>query len=93
MIHAQQIVIILSLFKVETPDNVSIIFEVLMMIAAFEFLPTDGWYESWFNSDPEAGEPFSDKFAEIGLEHHLTMNNMGTLGFMVALLFPLHILV
>lgn len=89
MIHAQQIVIILYLFAINLPENVKIVFRALMTIAAFEFLPTEDWYFSWFNSDPENGNPFSEKFEDLGMEHHLTMNNFGTLGFFVGLLFPL----
>ena len=63
-----------------------------MVIAAFEFLDTDSYYEYLFDSDPDAGTSFSDKFEELGMEHHLTMNNLGTLGFITALLLPLHIL-
>ena len=85
MIHAQQIVILLALFGgVNIPDNANFIFSSLMSIAAFELIPTDDIYIH-FGSDPDGGEPVSKVFEDIGFEHHLLMNNFGTLGFFLAL--------
>ena len=57
-----------------------------MTIAAFEFLPMDDIYRVLFNIE---GQSFSSKFEELGMDHHLTMNNLGTLGFIMAMLIPL----
>lgn len=60
-----------------------IVFDKLMAIASFEALPTDMIY-GWF-SDVE-GEPKNDQFEKVGFEHHLILNNFGTLGFIIACL-------
>ena len=57
-----------------------------MTIAAFEFLPVDEIYGDLFEIE---GKSFSGKFEELGMDHHLTMNNLGTLGFVMVLLIPL----
>ena len=50
-----------------------------------EALPTDWMYS--FLSDIE-GKPLSPVFEELGFEHHMMLNNYGTLGF-VFLSMPL----
>lgn len=82
MINAQQLVILLPLFKVATPTNASMIFNFLMQIAAFELLPTDVFYSYFFGEDIEA-EALNERFELIGLEHWLLMNNLGTFGFIL----------
>ena len=78
--------ILLALFDgVSIPQNADILFQALFKIASFELVPTDMIYEEVFNSDPEGGIPVSPIFENIGLEHHLLMNNFGTLGFFFAL--------
>ena len=54
-----------------------------MTIASVDLIPTEIIYG--FVSDTK-GEPLSLAFEEIGLEHHLILNNFGTLGFIFALL-------
>lgn len=51
MINAQQLVILIPLFKVATPNNASMIFNFLMQIAAFELLPTDVIYGYLFGEE------------------------------------------
>ena len=48
-----------------------------MKVAAFEMIPTDSIYEKF--SDAE-GRPVTEQFETIGFEHHLLLNNFGTLG-------------
>ena len=52
-----------------------------MQVAAFEMIPTDSIYEKF--SDEE-GKPINDNFEAIGFEHHLLLNNFGTLGVFFA---------
>mmetsp|Transcript_5385 Transcript_5385/g.7207 ORF Transcript_5385/g.7207 Transcript_5385/m.7207 type:complete len:122 (+) Transcript_5385:444-809(+) len=61
----------------------------LMMIASLEAIPTDLIYS--FFTDVE-GRPLSPIYEEIGLEHHLILNNYGTLGFVFACLPFLYLL-
>ena len=67
------------------PKNADMLFQALFKIASFELVPTDMIYEWAFSSDPEGGSPVSPIFENIGLEHHLLMNNFGTLGFFASL--------
>ena len=83
MISAQQIVVLLPLFNVQIPANTYLLFEQLMMIAAFEVIPTDAIYERLSSVE---GNPISSAFEQLGFEHHLIMNNFGTLGFTFAFL-------
>ena len=78
--------ILLALFGgVSIPQNADLLFQALFKIAAFELVPTDTIYEELFDSDPLSGTPVSPIFENIGFEHHLVMNNFGTLGFFLAL--------
>ena len=54
-----------------------------MQIAALEALPTDWIYSFVMEDEPI---PFSPAFEDLGLEHHLFLNNFGTLGFVFALM-------
>ena len=47
LINAQQIVILLPLFNVQTPANARVIFNALMSLAAFEAIPTELIYETF----------------------------------------------
>ena len=83
LINAQQIVILLPLFEINTPQNVALIFNYLMMIAAFELVPTDDIYENIDDAGVEA-VALNDRYEQIGLEHWLYLSNQGTFGFIIA---------
>ena len=68
------------------------IFNALMTIAAFELVPTDTIYHKAFQSDPDTGRPINSHFADLGFDHHLLMQNFGTLGFFTALLIPIYMI-
>ena len=89
MVNAQQIVVLLPLFNVIIPMSCMLVFDKLMAIASFEALPTDMIY-GWF-SEVE-GEPKNDQFEKVGFEHHLLLNNFGTLGFIIACLPMLYLI-
>ena len=74
---------------VELPTNTEIIFSALMSVAAFEAIPTETIYFELFNSDPDAGNPLKPVFEAIGFEHHLLLNNFGTLGISFFAIMPL----
>ena len=83
MINAQQIVILMPLFNLNLPQNAKMVFGWLMQIAAMEALPTDWIYS--FVTDVE-GRPVTPVFEDLGFEHHLILNNFGTMGFVFAML-------
>lgn len=60
-----------------------IFFGWLIKIAAMEALPTDWIYSHVTDIE---GLPLTPAFEELGLEHHLILNNFGTLGFSIAIL-------
>lgn len=75
--------------KLPGTSLVKIEFEALMTIAAFEILPMEAFYEIVLG-DAAIGKPFSDKFEALGMEHHLIMNNLGTLGVVIVVILVLH---
>ena len=70
------------------PTNTEIIFSALMSVAAFEAIPTETIYFELFDSDPDAGNPLTPVFEAIGFEHHLLLNNFGTLGVSFFAIMP-----
>ena len=60
-----------------------IFFEQLMKVAALEVIPTDAIYEYFSDT---LGRPRDLSFEQVGLEHHLVMNNFGTLGLIFSIL-------
>ena len=79
--------ILLPLFFVNIPTNAEVIFNAIMLVAAFESIPTDDIYASFFTVDE--GRPLNSNFETLGFEHHLLLNNFGSLGFiLVFIIFP-----
>ena len=60
-----------------------------MEIASLEALPTE-WIYGFFSQ--VGGRPLSPIFKDMGLEHHLILNNYGTLGFIFAMMPFLYLL-
>ena len=54
-----------------------------MQVAAMEALPTDWIYSFIMKVE---GKPVSEEFAALGIDHHLILNNFGTLGFVFGIL-------
>ena len=69
--------ILLPLLNVQIPENANMFFKTLMSIAAFEIIPTEILYSRFSNVE---GIPLSEEFEELGFEHHLILDNFGTLG-------------
>ena len=83
-------VLTICLFSSDIPANMESLLEVIGQIAAFEIIPTEQIYESWFNViDVEA---LTSYFEAIGIEHLLLFNNLGTLGVVIATLPLFYIL-
>ena len=59
----------------------------MIVIATFDFLPTDDWYPSMFPNVP-LFEAYNDKFDRLGYVHTFLLYNMGTM----LILFFYHVL-
>ena len=53
-------------------------YDNMIVVATFDFLPTDEWYPHFFPNIP-VGVPFTNKFDRIGYSHNVLLFNMGTL--------------
>ena len=59
------------------PANTGLFFNVLMQIAAFEFLDTDDWYQRLINKETK---PLTENFGIMGFDSMWFINNMGSMG-------------
>ena len=74
---------LIPLIEVRIPANTQVILEKLTRICAFEVIPTDQIY---INFSTVQGRPINTRFEDLGFEHHLFMENFGTLGFIFAIM-------
>ena len=61
------------------PANAGLFFGVLMNIASFDLLPTDKFYDAYFDLKEEDDGAVDDNFESIGYGSTLFLYNMGTL--------------
>ena len=47
MINTQQIIVFLPLFKTSLPVNITIVFQIIMSIAAFDIIETQAFYDTF----------------------------------------------
>ena len=66
------------MINVQFPGNAFILYDNMIIVATFDFLPTDDWYPYIFPNVPE-GVPFTSKFDRLGYGHNVLLFNMGTL--------------
>ena len=78
MINNLQIVIHSPLINVQFPGNAYILYDNMIVIATFDFLPTDDWYPHIFPNIPFE-EPFTEKFERLSYGHNTLLFNMQTL--------------
>jgi hypothetical protein len=89
MVNTQQIIVMLPLFRVTLPVNAGIFFGFVMQLAAFNLLPTDLFYNTYFGEMKQAETgPINDNFKADGFGSHYFIYNMGTL-MVVILSMPL----
>ena len=75
----------MPLFRVSLPPDAQIFFGFVMQLAAFNLLPTDLFYDTYFSSMKEAETgPINENFEADGFGSHYFIYNMGTL--MVAIM-------
>ena len=76
----------LPLFNISMPSNLSIVFKIIMNIAAFDILPTDYIYDLIFKVENK--EPLSANFEAMGFESLWLIYNLGSL-FLISLCIPI----
>jgi len=77
MIHTQQLVVLMPLFKVLMPANASLFFAQMMAIAAFDLIETGPYLDVLLNLPPS--DPVNSNFSAVGFETRYVLHNMGTL--------------
>ena len=81
----------MPLFQIILPANAAGFFNILMEIAAFDFLGSVDMV-SWILPDLEETEPINNNFEGLGFETLYFMNNMGT-GFFFFVAYFLALLI
>jgi hypothetical protein len=77
MINTQQIIVLMPLFSISLPDNASVVFGVIMQIASADLIPTDDFYDNYFDMDHT--DAINDNFAAMGFNSMFFLYNMGSL--------------
>ena len=78
MINNLQIVIHSPLINVQFPGNAFILYDNMIVVATFDFLPTDDWYPFLFPNVPQ-DIPFNEKFERLNYDSNVLLFLMGTL--------------
>ena len=61
MVKAQQVIILFPLYKIQIPANASMVYSVLMQLAAFEMIPTDQIYNDMIEKLEEEDVKFDEE--------------------------------
>ena len=91
MINTQQIIVMMPLFSINLPANAGVFFGFIMQIAAFDILPTDSFYDTYFNIDET--EPMNSNFEQIGFGSLFFLYNLGSMVVAIASLPVLVVLI
>ena len=67
----------MPLFAVNLPPNANYFFGFIMTIASFDILPTDSFYNDYF--DMTQSLPISDHFESLGFNSQYLLYNLGSL--------------
>ena len=67
----------MPLFAVNLPPNANYFFGFVMTIASFDILPTDSFYNDYF--DMTESLPISDHFESLGFNSQYFLYNLGSL--------------
>ena len=86
-----QLIVLIPLFQIILPANAAGFFNILMEIAAFDFLGSIDMV-SWILPDLEETDPINNNFEGLGFETLYFMNNMGT-GFFFFVAYFLALLI
>ena len=61
MVKAQQVIILFPLYNIQIPANASMVYSVLMQLAAFEMIPTDQIYNDMIEKLEEEDVKFDEE--------------------------------
>ena len=78
MINNLQIIIHSPLINVQFPGNAFILYDNMIVVATFDFLPTDDFFPYIFPNVPFE-DAYTDKFDRLGYSHTFLLFNMGTM--------------
>ena len=77
MINTQQVIVFLPLFKTTLPVNLTVVFQIIMSIAAFDIIDVTDFINSALLL-PYTG-PLSTKFELMGFESLFIIYNISTM--------------
>jgi hypothetical protein len=67
----------MPLFNISLPDNASVVFGWIMQIASADLVPTDDFYDNYFDMDHT--DAVNDNFGALGFNSFFFLYNMGSL--------------
>ena len=91
MINNLQLVVYFPLINVQFPGNAFDLFNMMITIASFDYLPTSKFYPQVFKTPPV--DPYSDKFDRVGISDRFIVMNIGTLAIFIIwqiVLYPIY---
>ena len=74
-------VVYYPMINIQFPGNAFGLFNAMITIASFDFLPTDNFYPQVFKT-PEV-DPYSNKLDRVGVSGQFIIMNMGTLTMII----------
>jgi hypothetical protein len=74
----------MPLFNTGLPANAGMVFGFIMNVASFNLLPTEQFYNTYFNMSQDDHGPLNNNFDDQGYKSTYFIQNMGTL--MIAIL-------
>ena len=66
------------LINVQFPANAFILYDNMIVVATFDFLPTDDFFP-WFFPNLPTDDAYTDKFERLDYGHSFLLFNMGTM--------------
>ena len=91
MINTQQVIVFLPLFKTTLPVNLTVVFQIIMSIAAFDIIDVTDFINSALLL-PYTG-PLSTKFEEMGFESLFIIYNLGSVTLFALMILFIMILI
>jgi len=85
LVEVQQLVLLYSMMKIKFPPNAQAFFNVIVQIAAFDFFDTEDIINGFLKT--EHVDPYDLRFADLGFQSGMFLNNLGTQLFIFLALF------
>jgi hypothetical protein len=67
MINTQQIIVLISLFKIDMPANCQLFYGFIMQLASFDIFPTEDFYDKYLPA-PSWDKPLNERFNGLGFQ-------------------------